>query len=89
MGRRVGFLGGNRGGNSPSVHLETLEKPCRRGGRVVEGTGLENRQTRERLEGSNPSPSATYQDHRVGGSFNEMPMGSSLIDPVIRRQALA
>ena len=30
------------------------------GGRVVEGTGLENRQARKRLEGSNPSPSATY-----------------------------
>jgi hypothetical protein len=28
------------------------------GGRVVEGTGLENRQTCKRLEGSNPSPSA-------------------------------
>jgi hypothetical protein len=28
------------------------------GGRVVEGTGLENRQTFTRLEGSNPSPSA-------------------------------
>jgi len=27
------------------------------GGRVVEGTGLENRKTRERFEGSNPSPS--------------------------------
>jgi hypothetical protein len=25
---------------------------------VVEGTGLENRQARKRLEGSNPSPSA-------------------------------
>ena len=25
---------------------------------MVEGTGLENRQTRKRLEGSNPSPSA-------------------------------
>jgi hypothetical protein len=35
--------------------------PCdRRGGRVVEGTGLENRQARKRLEGSNPSPSAIY-----------------------------
>jgi hypothetical protein len=32
---------------------------CRRGGRVVEGTGLENRQARKRLEGSNPSPSAS------------------------------
>jgi hypothetical protein len=30
------------------------------GGRVVEGTGLENRQARKRLEGSNPSPSAMY-----------------------------
>jgi hypothetical protein len=28
------------------------------GGRAVEGTGLENRQTFTRLEGSNPSPSA-------------------------------
>jgi hypothetical protein len=32
------------------------------GGRVVEGTGLENRQTRKRLEGSNPSPSAILPD---------------------------
>jgi hypothetical protein len=30
------------------------------GGRVVEGTGLENRQARKRLEGSNPSPSASF-----------------------------
>ena len=29
------------------------------GGRAVEGTGLENRQARERLVGSNPTPSAT------------------------------
>ena len=31
------------------------------GGRVVEGTGLENRQARKRLGGSNPSPSATLE----------------------------
>jgi hypothetical protein len=31
----------------------------RMGGRVVEGTGLENRQACKRLEGSNPSPSAS------------------------------
>lgn len=31
----------------------------RRGGRVVEGTGLENRQARKGLVGSNPTPSAT------------------------------
>jgi hypothetical protein len=30
------------------------------GGRVVEGTGLENRQARKRLVGSNPTPSANY-----------------------------
>ena len=28
------------------------------GGRAVEGTGLENRQTGDRLVGSNPTPSA-------------------------------
>ena len=31
----------------------------RTGGRVVEGTGLENRHTSNRIEGSNPSLSAT------------------------------
>src|SRR5690242_13523264 len=31
----------------------------RMGGRVVEGTGLENRQGRESLVGSNPTPSAS------------------------------
>ena|SRR5687768_10416913 len=36
-----------------------LEFLTRMGGRAVEGTGLENRQTFTRLEGSNPSPSAT------------------------------
>jgi hypothetical protein len=30
------------------------------GGRVVEGTGLENRQARKRLVGSNPTPSAMF-----------------------------
>ena len=37
---------------------EHIENQSWMGGRVVEGTGLENRQTRKRLEGSNPSPSA-------------------------------
>ena len=36
--------------------------PSWMGGRVVEGTGLENRQARKRLEGSNPSPSARLGD---------------------------
>jgi hypothetical protein len=36
------------------------------GGRAVEGTGLENRQTRKRLEGSNPSPSAKFPPRRKG-----------------------
>ena len=39
------------------------------GGRVVEGTGLENRQTRKRLEGSNPSPSANYCPAFSAGLF--------------------
>ncbi len=30
------------------------------GGRVVEGTGLENRQAGNRLVGSNPTPSAKF-----------------------------
>ena len=34
------------------------------GGRVVEGTGLENRQAGNRLVGSNPTPSASYAEKR-------------------------
>jgi hypothetical protein len=34
-----------------------------RDGRAVEGTGLENRQTCKRLQGSNPCPSATPNAH--------------------------
>jgi hypothetical protein len=32
---------------------------------VVEGTGLENRQARKRLEGSNPSPSANADPNHL------------------------
>jgi hypothetical protein len=39
--------------------LEMLEGRVRRGGRAVEGTGLENRQRRKSLVGSNPTPSAS------------------------------
>lgn len=35
-------------------------QPLRRGARVVESTGLENRQACKRLVGSNPTPSATF-----------------------------
>ena len=35
------------------------ELPGRMGGRAVEGTGLENRQARKGLAGSNPAPSAS------------------------------
>ncbi len=35
------------------------------GGRVVEGTGLENRQTLTRLVGSNPTPSAIFEGFLV------------------------
>jgi hypothetical protein len=42
------------------------------GGRAVEGTGLENRQTRKRLEGSNPSPSAIFNNNRADSkSYSE------------------
>ena len=36
------------------------------GGRVVEGTGLENRQAGDRLVGSNPTPSATLRPAGFG-----------------------
>ena len=49
---------GAAGCNPVAVSVLLPQKPLRMGGRVVEGTGLENRQTRKRLEGSNPSPSA-------------------------------
>ena len=42
-----------------AVYVREQRALTRRGGRVVEGTGLENRQAGDRLEGSNPSPSAT------------------------------
>ena len=35
------------------------------GGRAVEGTGLENRQARERLVGSNPTPSARQPESPI------------------------
>jgi hypothetical protein len=38
--------------------LSTVFDPIRRGGRVVDGTGLENRHTRKGIGGSNPSLSA-------------------------------
>ena len=42
----------------------------RKGGRVVKCTGLENRQRRKSLVGSNPSPSATYKKApRAAGPF--------------------
>ena len=40
------------------VRPNYLKSLKRMGGRVVEGTGLENRQARKRLVGSNPTPSA-------------------------------
>ncbi len=39
--------------------------PARRDGRVVEGTGLENRQAGDRLVGSNPTPSANYCQYHI------------------------
>jgi hypothetical protein len=42
------------------IEADYLRRVARMGGRVVEGTGLENRKTRERFEGSNPSPSPIF-----------------------------
>ena len=42
----------------------------RRGGRAVEGTGLENRQARKGLVGSNPTPSAESLGSFVDGGSN-------------------
>ena len=44
-----------------------LEVQLWRGGRAVEGTGLENRQRRKSLVGSNPTPSATESSTFGGG----------------------
>jgi hypothetical protein len=52
------------------------------GGRVVEGTGLENRQTRKRLEGSNPSPSTI--DLRVDSRFDTLAPRSGTDAPQLR-----
>ena len=44
----------------------------RKGGRVVDGAGLENRNTRKGIGGSNPFPSAIFDivfDGVVNGSF--------------------
>jgi hypothetical protein len=37
-----------------------IRSEFRRGGRAVDGTGLENRHTRKGIGGSNPSLSARY-----------------------------
>ena len=56
-------------GTNPVPFMRSVRKKLsyryqrRMGGRVVEGTGLENRQTRKRLEGSNPSPSASFRNN--------------------------
>src|SRR5450432_486237 len=44
--------------DSPSQLPVIKLKQSRRGGRVVDGTGLENRRTRKGIGGSNPSLSA-------------------------------
>ena len=41
------------------IHRYLANIPRWMGGRAVEGTGLENRQTGNRLVGSNPTPSAS------------------------------
>jgi hypothetical protein len=43
------------------------------GGRVVEGTGLENRQAGDRLVGSNPTPSASHAFRPVASRLQTPP----------------
>jgi hypothetical protein len=54
------------------------------GGRAVEGTGLENRQGRKSLVGSNPTPSATFVSNKFiktqGRSRERANMLEKLID---------
>ena len=45
----------------------------RRGGRVVDGSGLENRRTRKGTGGSNPSLSASYSTHTTHQFFYNLP----------------
>ena len=47
---------------------DTLPAPERKGGRVVEGAGLENRNTGNGIGGSNPFPSAIFNT-KVSISF--------------------
>ena len=51
--------GRDQGGAGP-VRAPPLTLLRRKGGRAVEGTGLENQQAGNRLVGSNPTPSATF-----------------------------
>lgn len=50
----------------------------RRGGRVVEGTGLENRQACKRLVGSNPTPSANRYSQVFVRSSTTLPAFAAL-----------
>ena len=59
------YTGNRIEGSNPSLSAET----ARKGARVVESTGLENRRGRKAIEGSNPSPSAKHliqMTHRDG-----------------------
>ncbi len=47
----------------------------RKGDRVVEGNGLENRRAGNGTEGSNPSPSAKHFKSTVGYYAEEYPSG--------------
>jgi hypothetical protein len=53
--KRIDYVGMAPNRRHCSIHK------ARRGGRAVEGTGLENRQRREPLVGSNPTPSAIFE----------------------------
>ena len=55
-------MGGRQGSPCQNAQKRLNEAELRRGGRVVECAGLENRYGQKPIEGSNPSLSASTRD---------------------------
>jgi len=61
--------------------------PSRKGGRAVEGTGLENRQARKGLVGSNPTPSTMLKSRPRVAHFSTGGLGAAGVLPAGGRLA--
>jgi hypothetical protein len=61
------YPGGNATASCQPRHLDysARRSGCRRGGRAAEGARLESVYTGNRIEGSNPSPSARHCSHPI------------------------